>query len=238
MKLTKAKLLQETRDGLIKLGYKEVKDNISSADGLFIKPIAPGFFLTLGFTKSRFYDSRFTADFYLSKITIWSAMWGDIPRKSSERIGVFLTEKERKLYLDDEQQLVGSDAWWQADRKGDFQKFLETVRITEERFLNQEGLFEKIENSAEVKELVDQVNDVFAIIDKGSYRGMEFKFIPEKKIGDIPGEWFKAAEIALGIKERILNKNTVKRLAADAWRQKQLYEDAFKNGVFQTIFKQ
>ncbi len=221
MKLSKTKLLKETRDGLLELGYKEIKDKIGAADGLFVKVIASEFYLTLGFTKSLLYDWRFTADFYLSKTTIWAAVWGDIPRNSYQRVGVFLTENERKLYLDDEHQSIGGDAWWSGDREGDYQKFIEVVKISEKRFLEQRYLFEEINNSTEVKELVEQVADVFSILDKGINEKSVFKFIPDKQIDNIPVEWFKAAEIALGIKQRILNKNTVKRLAADAWRQKQ-----------------
>ncbi len=51
---------------------------------------------------------------------------------------------------------------------------------------------------------------------------IEYQFIPDAKIGDIPADWFKAAEIALKNNDAILNKNTVKRLAADAWRQRNI----------------
>ena len=44
MKLTKAKLINATRDELIEMGYREVKDTVSGANGLFIKPIPEGFF--------------------------------------------------------------------------------------------------------------------------------------------------------------------------------------------------
>ena len=150
MKLTKQKLIQHTGDELTKLGYREFNDTITGAYGLFVKRITPNFFLTLGFTKSRFYDSRFTADFYLSKTTIWSAIWGDIPRQSFERVGSFLTKEERAFYLDEDQQEVGGDAWWQADRDGDIHKFIETIKITQERFLSQDRLFGNIENSVEI----------------------------------------------------------------------------------------
>jgi hypothetical protein len=221
MKLTKAKLLKEVHDGLIKMGYKEIKDTITGAEGLFIKPLPSGFFLSLGFTISRSYESLFTADFYLSKTTIWGATWGDIPCNSYERIGTFLTKDERMLYLDAEYCGDGVvDAWWRGDREDDFCKFLEIVRITEGRFLEQDDLFVKVERSADVKELVDHVSGVFEIVEKGINDKFEYQFKPNKPMDDIPAEWFKAAEITLKNKGGILNKNTVKRLAADAWRQR------------------
>ena len=126
MKLTKAKLINATRDELIEMGYREVKDTVSGANGLFIKPIPEGFFLSLGLTISKFYDTRFTASLYLSKTTRWGSSWGDIPYESYRRVGRFLTKDERRLYLDDVHNAEGvSDAWWHFDSEGDIQKFIE-----------------------------------------------------------------------------------------------------------------
>lgn len=222
MALTKAKLIKLVKNGLMGLGYKEFKDSITGADGLFIKRINMHFFLTIGMSKSRFYDWRFTADFYLSKCTVWGAVWDDIPNDSYVRAGTFLTKKERLLYLDSEYQTIDGDVWWQSNREGELQKFFETILITENRLLSQEALFKKINNSVEVRELVSQVTDVFEILNNGINGKVDYRFLPEKEIDGIPLAWFKAAEMSLTGKNRILNKNTVKRLAADSWRQKQL----------------
>lgn len=223
MKLAKAKLLKNVRNELLKMGYEEIKDSITAAEGLFIKRLPSGFYLSLGFTISNFYDSLFTADFYLSKTTIWGATWGDIPREAYKRVSAFLTKEERVLYLDVTYNKEGAiDAWWSGDKEEDFDKFLQVVKITEDRFLKQDRLFDKVEESTEVKELVDYVSGVFDIIDKGLDNMNEYQFIPDTKIGAIPPDWFKAAEIVLKNKRGILNKNTVKRLAADAWRQRNI----------------
>ena len=224
MKLTKANLIKEVRDGLIKLSYKEFKDSITGADGLFIKRIDHDFFLTIGMNKSRLYDWGFTAELYLSKCTIWGAVWGDIPGGSYVRVGTFLTKEQRLLYLDSEYQILDGDAWWQADRDGDFQKFFETLKIMEEHLLNQGELLRKIDSSIEVRELVDQATAVFKILDNGTSDEIDYKFIPKKEIDGIPMVWFKAAEMVLMKEGYILNKNTVNRLAADAWRQKKMRE--------------
>lgn len=222
MKLTKAKLLNKVRERLIRMGYNEMRDTITAAEGLFIKRLPPVFYLSLGFTISRFYESRFTAAYYLSKTTLWAATWGDIPQEAYKRVGVFLSSEERALYLDAEYGIAeGSDAWWSGDKDQDIFNFLETIRLSESRFLGQDNLFQKVESSVEVKELVDHVLGVFEIIDKGENDKYEYQFIPEKK-QIIPIEWFKAAEVALKNKGGILNKNTVMRLAADAWRQRNI----------------
>ena len=71
-------------------------------------------------------------------------------------------------------------------------------------------------------ELVNQVAEVFEIFNNEINDNVDYNFLPKKEIDDIPMVWFKAAEISLMKKDRILNKNTVERLAADSWRQKQL----------------
>lgn len=85
MKLTKAKLINATQDKIKNLGYKLFVDSITGADGLFIKRIRDEYFLSLGLERSNYYDSKFSASFYLSKTTIWGAWWGDIPKESYQR---------------------------------------------------------------------------------------------------------------------------------------------------------
>lgn len=49
---------------------------------------------------------------------------------------------------------------------------------------------------------------------------LNFNFSPKMKVDGIPMIWFKAAESILLNSGGILNANTVKLLAADAYRQK------------------
>ncbi|MBL0335902.1 MAG: hypothetical protein IPP73_11560 [Chitinophagaceae bacterium] len=80
------------------------------------------------------------------------AIWGDIPSESYERPGKFLTKDERGLYLDKEHNAEGViDAWWTADRKGDYNYFIDVIKITEPRFLKQDNLFANVEKSEDVK---------------------------------------------------------------------------------------
>jgi hypothetical protein len=220
MKLTKIKLLKLIKKNLEEFGYKEIKDTLTGANGLFIKPINNSFFLSLGLTISNYYESRFTASFYLSKTTRWSSIWGDIPNEAYERVGSFLTAKERGLYLDEEHNADGvTDAWWNSNKQDHIDNFLRTIYITEERFLKQPHLFTKIENSLEVKQLVEYVLNVLNVLNNEEDGKYDYRFQPKKNIDDIPSKWFKAAERVLKKKNGILNDNTVKLLASDAWRQ-------------------
>lgn len=221
MKLTKAKLIKETKDKLNKLGYIQLKDTNSGSDGLYAKVIGDDLFLTLGLVISRYYDAKFTASFYLSKTTIWSAMWGDIPKDSYKRIGAFLTKEERKILLSSEDAQEGvNDAWWNDDA-GSISSFITTVGITENRFLGQADLLDRIEKSSEVNKLAffssQVIKELNNVEDKYIY-----SFTPKKEVDGIPLRWFEAAERVLFKEKAILNINTVKRLAVDAWRQNYL----------------
>jgi hypothetical protein len=223
MKLTKAKLIKSATEGLEQLGYQLVKDTVTGAAGLFIKQVKNDYFLSLGFTISRYYESRFTVSYYLSKTTRWSAYWMDIPRESYERPGKFLTKAERKLYLDDEYNQEGViDVWWHGDNLEEIKKMLEVIKITESRFLEQENLFKKIDESIAVKELVSCVNTAIGLLSKETDTKFSYQFLPHKSIDDIPPILFKVAEKALVHEKAILNLNTVKSLAADVWHQIQI----------------
>lgn len=220
-KLTKSQLIKQTKAGLKELGFEEIKDTITPAQGLYIKPIGNELYLSLGLTISRLYDNMFTASFYLSKTTIWALVGNDIPKRSYERIGCFLTRDERLKLLDKEYSIQGiTDAWWNAEYDSEVAKFLETVRITEPRFIEQPGLFDEIKRSSFVNELALLAHLVIKEMKAGfNLNEFDYHFLPTKPIDNIPLEWFKAAERAIVNCRGALNLNTVKRLAADAWRQ-------------------
>lgn len=223
MKLSKSQLIKATKNKILELGYHEIKDTITGANGFFTKSLDNNFYITLGLEISRFYDSMFTASFYLSKTTRWGSVWGDIPSESYERVGSFLTKEERAELLNEEFSKEGViDAWWDGFKKQEVDKFLKVVEIAEKRFLAQANLFSNIENSIEIKWLVEYVSSVFALINEDRIKDAKYEFVPLKTKDDIPIDWYKAAEKTIRNKKGVLNLNTVKLLAADAWKQKQI----------------
>ena len=96
MKLNKKRLLNVVGDKLIHLGYAKFEDGFFGSDGLFIKSLSEGFYLTLGLIISRNFGSRFTGSYYLAKCVSWDAVWGDIPPNSYRRIGHFITDEKKK----------------------------------------------------------------------------------------------------------------------------------------------
>jgi len=225
MKLTKAKLIKSVKPKIESMGFTEFKDTIEASQGLFVKVLANGLYLVLGLTISRFYDSMFTGNYYLSKTTRIGSTWGDIPKESYERVSAFLTKDERGKFLD-EKYKEGIDGWWDGSNQDNIDNFLKVIELTQQRFIIQPELLKKIEESKEILELSLLAEMVKQIVSSNQVSA-KFDFQPEKEIDGIPFIWFKAAEIALKNRGGILNKNTVKFLAADAWRQSKLN----KNGI-------
>ena len=220
MKLTKQKLIALTKNGLGLLGYQYVIDSITGAQGLYIKKTSESLFLSLGLTIDRHYYNMFTGSFYLSTTTIWAATWGDIPNESYARIGRFLSHEEREELLDEQQAQPGvKDAWWNASYANGLSNFIKAVALTESRFLSQPNLLDKIYNSVEVKSLAALSKGVIDMINSNSYGSGTYSYIPSKPVDNIPIEWFKAAERMIIEQNAILNENTVKRVAGDAYRQ-------------------
>jgi len=219
MKLSKARLIKLVKSGLEKLGFMEFNDTINGTQGFFTKKLESGLYLTLGLIIHRYYDDAFTGAFYLSKTTRWGSVWDDIPKESYRRPGYFLTDRERSIYPENEINTIGSyDIWWNGSDEKAILNFLRVIELTEPRFANQSDLIRKIENSQEIKMLskyADKVND---FVGKNQLQG-SYKFTPSKEVDNIPMDWFKASEKVLNDNKGILNANTVKLLASDAYRQ-------------------
>lgn len=214
MKLTKKKLIQAVRPGLEQLGYLYLKDSVSGAQGLFGKKLPNGMYLTLGGTIHRFYDDAFTGDFYLSKTTENAACWGDIPKDCYERPGYFLSKEELASMNE-----KSPDIWWSGLNEESVSSFIEVVKKTEPRFLAQEGLIERIEQSSDVNMLYTRSFKVKELILKGEKLEGSFEYLPLRNVDDIPMDWFKAAEIVIRQRGELLHPRIVKGLAADAYRQ-------------------
>lgn len=222
MKLTKAKLIKLLKPNLEKLGFTEFKETTEGSQGFFVKKVENGFYLTLGLIIHRYHDSAFTGAFYLSKTTRWASVWDDIPNDSYKRPGHLLTDEERSIYPEDEINVKGAyDIWWDGSDKKSVLDFLRVVELTEPRFISQPELIQKIEDSQEVKTLSNYSEAVKNIIDTNQISGV-YSFLPTKEVDKIPLIWFKASEKVLKESKGILNVNTVKLLAADAYRQYQL----------------
>lgn len=202
-----------------KRGYIYFNDAVTGAEALFIKKVRPNYFLSLGFTISNFYDSRFTATFYLSKTTLWGAIWGDIPRNSYIRVGQLLNEYERTILLDTEFNQEGVvDAWWLTTDQ-EIKNFLKALDLAELRLLADRNLFNEIEKSSEVNKLAEYSALVISMVPNIKRGDSTLKNYFQQCLEKVPAEWINVAEQVIRLKGGILNKNTVSRLASDAWRQ-------------------
>lgn len=222
MKLSKTKLIKLVKPSLEKLGFTEFKETTEGSQGFFAKKLKNDLYLVLGLIIHRYYDSAFTGAFYLSKTTRWASVWGDIPNESYKRPGYLLTDVERSIYPEDEINVKGAyDIWWDGNDEKSVLDFLRVIELTEPRFTNQTGLVEKINQSKEVTILSNYSEEVKSIVATNQADGTYY-FLPAKEVDEIPIIWFKASEKVLKENKGILNVNTVKLLASDAYRQNQL----------------
>ncbi|PLK42102.1 hypothetical protein [Emticicia sp. TH156] len=222
MKLSKAKLIKLVKPKLLDLGFTEFRETTEGTQGFFVKKLRNELYLSLGLIKHRYYESAFTGAFYLSKTTRWASLWGDIPSESYKRPGYLLTDEERSIYPENELNTKGTyDIWWNGNDEKSVLDFLRVIELTEPRLLNHFGLIQKIEQSQEVQTLSNYSEAVKKIVSSNQING-SFSFLPPKEVDEIPIIWFKASEKVLKESKGIVNLNTVKLLATDAYRQKQL----------------
>ncbi|MDR2275478.1 MAG: hypothetical protein LBF27_31520 [Sphingobacterium sp.] len=197
--------------------YINIPNVNSVADCLFVKKMTNGLFLFLGVIFSKYEKGKFTGNFYLSKVTIFSAVWDDIPPNSYKRVSTFLKEEERLLFLSKDYCKQGMvDGWWNIGDNDSIMNFKSTVDLVETRFLNQDKLFESIQNSVELRNLDELSENV--IIEIISSKGNVDKLLDVKK-NKINNEWFEVAKSVLSVAGGNLTEPLIKRLASDAWRK-------------------
>ncbi|MGF7028210.1 MULTISPECIES: hypothetical protein [Bacteroidota] len=219
MKLTKAKLITKVKAPLATLGYLYFKDSISSAQGFFSKKLENGFYLSLGLTIDRYMESEFTGCFYYSKTTRWASVWGDIPTESYERPGFLMSTEERRIYFDTENEQF-CDYWWDGSDDSSVASFIEVIKLTESRLYEDRLLTKRIEDSLSVSQLRNYADEVKKLVSDIEKLNFTYSYLPDKEIDGIPMQWFKASEYILKEQNGILNKNTVKNLASDAFIQR------------------
>ena len=219
MKLTKSKLIKLLNPRLEKSGYTFFKDTSSGAQGVFCKKISSELYLTLALTIHRYYESAFVGEFTFSKTTIPFLSWGDIPNEMNKRIGHLLTDSERSSYVEDEINAKSAkDIWFNGGDADSVLDFIKVIEITEPRIVNDRELIEKVNQSKDVTSLASYSKRVKELVLNDKTEGT-YSFLPTKEIDGIPIIWFKASEKVLRENKEILNAHTVKRLAADAYRQ-------------------
>lgn len=218
MKLTKAKLIAKVKAPLEKLGYIYFKESFSSAQGFFSKKLDNGFYLTLGLTISRYMESNFTGSFYYSQTTRWAAVWDDIPKESYVRPGFLMSTEERKVYFDTENKQL-YDYWWDGFDGSSVASFIEVIKLTESRLFENTLLTKRIEDSLSVSQLKNYSDEVKKLVSGIEKLNFTYSYLPDKEVNGIPMRWFKTSEYVLKEQNGILNKNTVKNLASDAFIQ-------------------
>lgn len=218
MRLTKAKLIAKVKAPLEKLGYIFFKESFSSAQGFFSKKLDNDLYLSLGLTIHSYMESEFTGSFYYSKTTRWAAVWDDIPEESYIRPGSLMSTEERKVYFDTKNEQL-RDYWWDGFDDSSVASFIEVIKLTESRLYKDLLLTKKIEDSLSVSQLKNYADEVNKLVSNIEKLNSTYSYLPGKEVNGLPMQWFKASEYVLKKQNGILNKNTVKNLASDAFIQ-------------------
>lgn len=216
MKLTKAKLTKAVRPELEALGYTFLKDSISGAQGLFGKKINSDMYLMLGLTIHRFYDDRFTGDFYLSTNTLIYAGWGDIPFMECCRRPGYLLAKDKLVELTGEPI---PDIWWEGLKKDGVNSFIEIIKETESLMVGNDDLNVKIRKSLDACKISDRAKKIKLRVSNNANLGGDYSYLPSKEIDGIPMIWFKATERTLFESDELINSQIIKMYAAEAYHQ-------------------
>ncbi|SHL26521.1 hypothetical protein [Xylanibacter ruminicola] len=207
MKLTKSKLINLLKPGMEDLGFHWFKDSITGAQGLFVKKVDNTLYLTIGLNIHRYYNDAFTADLYLSRTTTIYSTWGDIPKDCIKR--------PEELLLDSEYPSNCRRSWWSSEESMDV--FLQEIRISEHRMCMDEDLIRRINNSKDVENLCKISS--FITNNLKDLPKIDYSFVPEKEIDEIPLCWFKSTEWTLMNLGMDINSKAVKFYASDAYRK-------------------
>lgn len=208
------KLRTLLRPHLQQLGYKCFKD------GVFAKKIKPDLYLSLSFTRHRFYDFAWTADYYFSITNTIGYCNGDIPLKCYERIGFLMTEDELKQYFCKEYNagLTPKDVWWNGLEEESIIDFIEKVKLTETRLTSDQDLINAIHNSKSIKQLQEPILLIKKIFESGMFLE-NLEFTPLTKVTRIPIGWYKAAETAMKQLNKSCSFRSVVTLAETSYRE-------------------
>src|SRR5215472_10548696 len=220
----KSRFIKEISAYMAALHYGPVPGPLKTCAALFYKKI-DDLVLTVGLEFSTRYKERFTASFYLSKSFHWGYMLPGFPKRAFERFGKFLEAPERKHLLDPFFAQPGVvDAWWIGFTSGSVESFLEALRLTESRFVEQPGLSDEVRNCEELKKHLVMVGEV--VSGRRALKGPPPNLVhqPSRYAPPIPREYYWAAELVLAKHEPgLASVSFTDLLAVDSWRIENLF---------------
>lgn len=176
--------------------------------------------LTVGLEFSRHYEDRFTASYYLGPTFEWSYMLPGYPERAYVRIGKLLSADERERLLPPFFVQSGVvDAWWIGFTDASARSFVETVRLTEPRFLGAPSLVDDTLANEKMRIHVEMLRRVIEATKSGAVTKSELQQQPRRLPTGVPRPYFSAAEIVLReAKPTLVSPKYVALLAIDAWR--------------------
>jgi hypothetical protein len=217
--LSRRGVIETLSAALEDLDYGRVAGPVKGAAAIYYKAI-DGLFLTLGVEFSTRYDDRFTGSFYLSRSLEWAYVVRGFPMEAYQRIGHFLDSAERHRLLDPiftEPGVV--DAWWIGFTDSTVSAFVEAVRLTESRFLGQDGIRDAVLQSEGLKRHRDLLDEVARTTAALTAPPDVLIAQPKRYPAGVDPKWFWAAEVIISSRRpELLKPEYITLVALDAWR--------------------
>ncbi len=214
MEVTRKQLFKKLIPFFEKMGYTYFKDTISAANGLFVKKIDEKIYVCIGIDTSNLYENAFDCNYYMGQSLTYALLYDGI-RDAYLRSWQLLSKEELNKYCSI--GVFSEYFWWHSDDANSIESFKEAVLLTEPRLISNFDLRKRIITNKEAKHQQDLTTKVRKLV-KNGVPIIKTHFVPEKEKDGIPLIWFTAAEYVQK-DEKYFNKNTVFRLAADAYRQ-------------------
>ena len=214
MKVTRKQLFKKLTPFFEELGYTYFKNSIFRDTGLFAKKIDDNVYVCIGIDTSNLFENSFDCNYYMGQSLTYARMYDGI-RDAYPRSTDLLSEEELNKYLSN--GTLSELYWWHSDDANSIESFKEEVRLTEQRFISNLELRERVAANEEAKNDHELTVKVRKLVQNG-VPDFETKFVPEKEMDGIPLVWFAAAEY-VARHEKYFGKYAVLWLAADAYRQ-------------------
>lgn len=214
MKVTRKQLLNKIIPFFEKMGYTYFKDTILAGGGIFVKKINNVIYVCIGIDTSNFYENAFDCNYYMGQSLTYALLYEGI-RDAYLRSWNLLSEEELNKYRNN--GTFSEAYWWHSDDAISIESFKEVVRLTEQRFVNNIELRERVAANKAAKHDHELATKVRILVQNG-VPDFESKFVPKKEKDGIPLIWFTAAEYVEKDEDDYC-KNSVYLLAADAYRQ-------------------
>lgn len=217
--LTERTWLTKLAKNLIAEGWRQLAIKLWPARLVLFKRVNQ-IFLTLAIETSKSDGPKVTASFYLAPSFSWPLAGGDFPPQAYLRVGELLSHDEYPhLGLPPPISSEDIDAWWPEYNERSLKGITDAIRLTEPRFLQQDGIEGLAMNCERLQQHLTLVRKVISLSAGGEGAATMVPMVPQKTKIDpsVPISWYHVAAGVLAERGECPTSEKVKFIAEDAW---------------------